>query len=97
MLWLIYCALFLLMLFNIFRMLRQRGRPAWMLFLGLIASVAAYVGLFVLPVASSTLLDRHRLLLGLILVGGTLLYAGVTIFFIHRMAAKMKANTSPPP
>jgi hypothetical protein len=97
MLWLIYCALFLLMLFNIFRMLRQRGRPAWMLFLGLIASVAAYVGLFVLPVASSALLDRHRLLLGLILVGGTLLYAGVTIFFIRRMAAKMKTNTSPPP
>jgi hypothetical protein len=97
MLWLIYCGFFLLMLFNIFRMLNQRGRPAWLLFFGLIASVAAYVGLFVLPVASSTVLDRHRVLLTLILVGGTLLYAGVTIYFIRRMAAKMKTDAGPPP
>jgi hypothetical protein len=97
MLWLIYCGFFVLMLFYIFLMLRRRGRPAWWLFLGLIAWAAAYVGLLVLPVASSTVLDKHRVLLGLILVGGTLLYAGVTVYFIRRMAAKMKTGAGPPP
>jgi uncharacterized membrane-anchored protein len=97
MFWLIYCGFFVLMVFSIFRMLRQRGQNAWLLFLGLIAWAAAYVGLFVLPVASSTVLDKHRVLLGLILVGGTLLYAGVTIYFIRRMAVKMKTDISPPP
>ena len=97
MLWLIYCGLFVLMLFNIIQMLRRRGQNAWLLFLGLIAWAGAYVGLFVLPVASSTALDKHRVLLGLILGGGTLMYAGVTIYFIRRMTAKMKTDTTPPP
>jgi hypothetical protein len=92
MLWLIYCGLFVFMLLNIVRMLNRRGRPAWLLFLGLLASVAAYVGLFVLPVASSTVLDKHRVLLGAILVGGTLLYAGAILHFIRRMAARMKTD-----
>jgi hypothetical protein len=95
MLWLIYCALFVFMLFNVVRMLNRRGRPAWLLFLGLLASVAAYVGLFVLPVASSTVLDTHRVLLGAILVGGTLLYAGATLYFIRRMTARMKTENPP--
>jgi hypothetical protein len=97
MLWLIYCALFLLMLFNIVRMLRQRGKWAWALFLGLIASAGVYVGVFVVPVASATALQDHRVLLGLILVGGTLLYAGGMIYFIRRMAAKMRADPNSPP
>jgi hypothetical protein len=97
MIWLIYCAFFLLMLFNIVRMLRQRGKWAWVLFLGLITSVVAYVVLFIVPVASATALQSNRVLLGLILVGGTLFYAGGMIYFIRRMAAKMKADPNSPP
>ena len=95
MFWLIYCAFFLLMLFDIVQMLRRRGRPAWLLFLGLIAGVGAYVGLFLLPVASSPALDQHRVVLGLILVGGTLLYAGAMIYFLRRMAKKMQSAGPP--
>lgn len=84
------------MLFNIFRMLNRFGRWAWGLFLGLLASAAAYVGLFVLPVASSAVLDKHRVWLGLILIGGTLLYAGLGFYFIRRFVAKMKTDDRPP-
>jgi len=96
MLWLIYCALFVLLLFNIMRMLKQRGKWAWGLFLGLIASAGAYVGLFVLPVASAAALQDHRVLLGLILVGGTLLYAAAMIYFVRKMGLKMKSSDAPP-
>lgn len=96
MFWLIYCACFVLMLFSIIRMLRQGGKWAWWVFLGLIASAGAYVGLFVLPVASATALQDHRVLLGLILVGGTLLYAAAMIYFVRKMGLKMKSSDAPP-
>ena len=96
MLWLIYCGLFLFMLLTIFRMLNRLGRRAWTLFLGLLASVAAYVGLFVLPVASSTVLDKHRALMGVILIAGTAVYAGLVFYLARRMATKMKIGAGPP-
>jgi hypothetical protein len=97
MLWLIYCGFFVLMLFNIFRMLRQRGKWGWWLFLGLIASAAAYVGLFVLPVASASALQGSPVLLGVILIAGTLLYAAAMIVFVCKLATKMKAGDPPAP
>jgi hypothetical protein len=97
MLWLVYIAFFLLMLFNIFRMLRQRGKWAWILFLGLIASAGVYVGLFVLPVASAPGLQDHKFLLGMILVVGTLVYAAAMIFFARKMALKLKSGQARPP
>jgi FtsH-binding integral membrane protein len=96
MLWLIFCAFFLVMLFSIFRMLNQRGKWAWVLFLGLIASVGVYVALIVLSLASSGALHRHRGWLAALLVGGTLLYAGALIYFVRRMVAKMKIGQPPP-
>jgi len=91
MFWLIYCGFFLLMLFNILKMLNRRGKWAWFVFLGLIAWSAAWVGLLVVPLASSTALQNHRNLSVAILVGGLLSYLGSTFYVIRRIAAKMKA------
>jgi predicted membrane protein len=95
MVWLIYCAFFVLMLISIFRMLMRQGKWAWGLFLGLIASVAGYVGLFVLPVAQATALQDRRVLLTVILLGGTLLYIGLMFYCIRRVAAKIKSRNPP--
>jgi hypothetical protein len=95
MLWLIFCGLYLLMLFNIFRMLRQRGKWAWILFLGLIASALAYVGLVVLPLASSASLQRHRVWLVLILIGASIAYLGGLFYFVRRVAVKLKGPDAP--
>jgi hypothetical protein len=97
MLWLIFCGLFLLMSFNIFRMLRQRGKWAWILFLSLIASAAAYVGLVVLPLASSGFLANHRAWLVLILIAGTLIYLGGLFYFVRKIGAKLKPDGTLPP
>jgi len=91
-LWLIFCGLFLLMLFNIFGMLRQRGKWAWILFLGLLASAAAYVGLVVLPLASSEAMGRHRGYLVVSLIGCTLVYLAGLFFFVRKMAEKLKGD-----
>jgi hypothetical protein len=96
MLWLIYCAFFVLMLISILRSLRHQGKWAWGLFLGLIASVAAYVGLFVLPVASAPALQDRHVLLAAILIGGSLLYFGLMIYCIRRVAARLKSQNPPP-
>ena len=95
MFWLIYCAFFLLMLISIFRMLMRQGKWAWGLFLGLVASVAAYVGLFVLPVAQAASLQNRRTLLIVILLAGTLLYIAAMFYCIRRVAAKMKSQNPP--
>jgi hypothetical protein len=92
---LVFFVFLLVMAFKAYRAARQRGQWSWTLFLGLIASVPAYVGLFLLPVASSTALQTHRVWLALILVGGTFLYAGAAIYFIRRIAAKMKTGSQP--
>jgi anaerobic C4-dicarboxylate transporter len=94
MFWLLFCGFFLLMLFSILRMLNQRGKWAWCLFLGLIASAGLYVGLFVVPVASAAALENRRVLLALILVSGTLIYAGGMIYFIRRMSVKLRVSPS---
>ena len=96
MLWLIYCVLFVFMLVGIVRMLNQRGKWAWRLFLGLLGSVLAYVLLFILPVASSVALQNKPTLLAAIIVGGTAGYIGLLIYSIRRVAAKLKAQTPPP-
>jgi len=96
MFWLIYCGFFMLMLFSIFRMLNRRGKWAWFVFLGVIAWSAAWVGLFVVPLASATALQDHRNMLVVILLGGLLLYMATTLYFIRRIAAKMKAGIPPP-
>ena len=96
MLWLIYCAFFVVMLISILRMLRQLGKWAWILFFGLLASVAAFVALFLLPVASTTALQARPVLLTAILLGGTGLYIGLMFYCIRRVAAKMKSQNPPP-
>jgi hypothetical protein len=83
------------MLVSIFRMLNQRGKWAWAIFLGLIASALAYVLLFVLPVASSAALQDKPALLAAILIAGTALYFGALLFWIRRMAAKLKTPVPP--
>jgi hypothetical protein len=95
MLWLIYCAFFVVMLISILRMLRQLGKWAWILFFGLLASVAAFVGLFLLPVASTTALHGRPVLLTAILLGGTVAYIGLMFYYIRRVAAKMKSQRPP--
>ncbi len=90
MLWLVYCGFFVLTLISIFRALMKQGKWAWGLFLGLIASGAAYAGLFVVPVASAAALQHQPVLLAAILIGGTLLYIGLMLYGIRRVAAKMK-------
>ena len=95
MLWLVYCAFFVLMLISIFQMLKRLGKWAWILFFGLLASVAAYVGLFVVPVASATALQDRRVLLIAILLGGTLIYIGLMFYCIRRVAAKIKSQSPP--
>jgi hypothetical protein len=77
-------------------MLNRRGKWAWSLFLGLIAWSAAWVGLFLVPVASAPALQDHRNLLVVILLGGLLLYMATTLYFIRRIGAKMKAGNPPP-
>lgn len=96
MLWLIYCAFFVLMLVSIFRMLMRQGKWAWGIFLGLLASVAGYVALFVLPVASAPALQNRRVLLTMILIGGTLLYIGGMFYCLRRIGGKMKSQNPPP-
>jgi hypothetical protein len=91
MFWLIYGAFFALMLLSIVRMLNQRGKWAWGLFLGLLGSVAVYVRLFVLPVASSAALQNRPALLATIVIAGTGLYIGALCFAIRRIAPKLKA------
>ncbi len=92
MLWLLYCALFLLVLFNVFRMLMRRGKWAWILFLGLIASAGAYVALVVVTLASSASLQSHRVWQMLILIGATLVYLGALFYFVRMMASKLKGG-----
>jgi hypothetical protein len=89
MFWLIYCAFFVLMLFSIFRMLLQRGTWAWILFLGLIASAGAYVGLFVLPLASSASMGQHRGWLAFTLIGGTVIYLAGLYYVVRKVAPKL--------
>jgi len=89
MFWLIYCGLFLLMMLSIFRMLRQRGKWAWILFLGLVASAGAYAGLFVLPLASSPSMERHRGWLMFMLIGGTVVYLVALYYFVRKVGAKL--------
>lgn len=95
MFWIIYCAFFGLMLLSIFRMLNQRGKWAWALFLGLIASALAYVLVFVLPVASAPALQEKPTLRATIVIAGTAIYIGALFVFIRRLAAKMKPPTPP--
>jgi hypothetical protein len=91
-LWLVYCAFFVLMLISIFRLLMRQGKWAWGLFLGLIGSAAAYVGLFVLPVAEATALQARPVLMTVILLGGTLIYLAGMFYCIRRVAAKIKSQ-----
>jgi hypothetical protein len=91
MFWLIYCGLFVLMLVGIIRMLNQRGKWAWALFLGLLASVVVYVLLFILPVASSSALHKNPPLQISIVIGGTALYAGALFYGIRRIGKKIKS------
>jgi hypothetical protein len=95
MFWLIYCAFFVLMLLSIFRMLRQRGKWAWALFLGLIASALAYVLLFLLPVASSPALQEKPPLLAAIVIAGTAIYIGALFVCIRCLAAKLNPQIPP--
>ena len=95
MLWLLYCAFFVLMLVSIFRLLNQRGKWTWALFLGLIASALAYVLLFVLPVASSPLLQEKPLWLAGILIAGTAFYIGALWVCSRRVAAKLTPQIPP--
>jgi hypothetical protein len=95
MFWLIYGAFFVLMLLSIFRMLNQRGKWAWALFLGLIGSALAYVLLFVLPVAFSPALQEKPTLLAAIMIAGTAIYIGALVFCIRRVAAKLKPQIPP--
>lgn len=81
MFWIIYCAFFGLMLLSIFRMLNQRGKWAWALFLGLIASALAYVLVFVLPVASAPALQEKPTLRATIVIAGTAIYIGALFVF----------------
>jgi drug/metabolite transporter (DMT)-like permease len=91
MFWLLYCGLFVLMLVGIIRMLNQRGKWAWTLFLGLLGSVVAYVLLFILPIASSEALHNNPALQISIVIGGTAIYITALFYGIRRIGKKLKS------
>ena len=84
--WILTVAGVLLIAFGQYREARQQGVWRWKFFFGLLGAAALFIGLVIVPLSRSDLLETHPDLLLVLILGGVLAFTTAVIVVARKVS-----------